>query len=390
MLKRISEALNKEVSYVREVYTRYFYFDDIQYLLKDNDDNQYLLVMSYDDNDRQPGYIWSKKVDRLLWRLYNYPLSTDCHKVKNKIIRCKDVMCEETGNSDYRDEFSLNRFELIYPNNDNYVLRYNNEALMLSIDNDKAIVGTWNNFTRRTVFLAMVRYIFKHFKQIKNIEYNNLIYNTCFDNHYWRHPDYYIPLPKTIDELYSRLSSKSRQKIKRERRRAEEELGKIVFENKPINKIDDNDIDFYYKNKKQGYGESIGSYDLLKRNITNIYFVSVNEKIMAELFALEQGSVSYWETTTYNYDLSKYSFGKMVYVYALEESLKKSKKGVSLASSEYEYKKHFGSICYNSYSGFIDRKRFSSFLCFVLFRYDVCNIIYRGYSHYGIIIRRKH
>lgn len=389
MLKRISEVLDKEMSYVREVYSRYFFFDDIQYLLQDNDNNQYLLVMSYDDNPRQDGYIWSSKVDKLLWRLYKYPLSKDYREVRNTIVKYKDIACEKVSESNYVDDFSLNRFDLIYPKNDNYVLTYKNESLMLSIDNDKAIVGTWNNFTRRTVFLAMIKYIFKHFKQVKSVEYRNLLFNSCFDNHYWRHPDYYIPLPSNAEELRLRLSKKPRQRTKRERNIIAEDFGSIELIEVPFSEASHNLVDLYYSFVNKTYGITKKIYNIEKKHITTIYILKAGNDIKALDFICEQGRKCYWECGSYDSSQPEYSFGKVIYGMVLEKMIEKKLVGVSMGSIALEYKKHYGSICYNAYSGTIKANSFRNYGFLLFCNYNNNNWFYHKLSTIHLLLNKK-
>ena len=386
MFKRVSEALNKKVSYVKELHTRFFYFDDIQYLLKDDDGKEYLLVLCFDDNERQDGYIWTSKVDRLMYRLYNYPLKK-MHKVKNKVIKY-NIVCEDISESSYRDEFSLNRFEIIYPNNKNYVLKYDNEALMLSIDNDKAIVGTWNNYTRRSTFLAMINYVFNSFKDVKTVEYNNQIYDNQFDNKHWRHPDYYLPLPNSIEDLKIKISSKGRHNIKREKRIIVDEFGSLELIN---NKYDEDDVDvvnlFYkYKNDTHDLSED---YDIKNRHLTDYYLLKCGNDIKGVLLSCEQSNIAFIENHTFDSSMRQYSFGQVMYDMYLDSLINKGKTGLSLAGGNLAYKKRYGSICFVSFSGTINKTAFKKYRILRFFKYSVNGFIYKKYSALITLMRNQ-
>lgn len=263
---------------------------------------------------------------------------------------------------EHMEQFALNNFPLIYPNNQNYILTINADyaqtTVALSIDNNKAVLGTWMSGIGREFLLQAVRYVFKNNKKVKKLEYQNLLYDTIVD-HGWKHNDFYLPLPKTVEELKERLSSKGRYNIKREKRIIEDAFSDLQLKNISYEDMSENQIETFYAFKNATHGVSEGVYDITKRNLTDVYLLTVSGgDIKGMALSCEQGKIVFIENHTFDSSMRQYSFGQVLYDMYLDKMIEKGKTGVALAGGNLEYKKRYGTYCAIARSGEISRLQY--------------------------------
>ena len=289
-------------------------------------------------------YLLEKKITALI------------EKERKPQVKCFEWKSEE----EHKEPYSLNNYYNIYPSNDNYYLTiktdYDEIFLPLSIKGDRAVFGTWMNKIGRECLLAAVEFTFGKFGKVKTIEYNNVLYDTLLD-HGWKHNDFYLPLPTTVEELKSRVSSKSRYNLKRERRIIEEAFGGLALIDVPFDKVEQKYIDKFYEFKNATHGISVEKYDIRSRNLTDVYLlVAGKDDIKGVAVSCEQSDIVFLENHTFDSSMRQYSFGQVLYDMYLDEMVGKGKKGVALAGGELEYKKRYGTYCAIARSGKIKRK----------------------------------
>lgn len=361
MIKTLSTFINKELKYIKEIHLPIFSFNSVQYLLEDCDSKQYLLVIAFDNQTKETIEIqqtlFKGIIGDVYCALFTYPLNFEGSATYTEDL---NLHIKRMDNNDYQ-QFSLNAFNKIFSNGANYVLYNDKSTIPVNINNKIAFVGTWMNHFGRLEFLYACKTIFNAFKKIKRIEYKNLLYNPEIDLRYWRHNDFYLPLPETIEELKSRISSKSRHNLKRERRIIADDFGSLQLVNLPFNNLDSKVIDLFYKFKCQSHGVKKESYDITKLPITDVYLLKAGDEIKGIALSCEQSDIAFIENHTFDSSLRQYSFGQVLYDMYLERLIEKGKIGLALSGGNLDYKKRYGSICYNSYSGTIKRHHLKLF-----------------------------
>lgn len=430
MLNTVNNATGLVLEYEKEIFLPNISLNTVQYVLKDADNNKYLLLVSFDKiqdyfldremsvnkDNIETDLIWSGKTIGhrcSLYRYYNeefkkrpfimygykdysdltedellenYPceyrntvknmsvfrkcfkcikkdkyISKVTEKVTEKIRKDRryTVECLPFCSEKYDlHHFALNDFAKTKPNNKNYRLllknRFEEYYLPVSLDGEKAFLGTWMNDMGREAVLFATDYIFKSFK-VKTVEYTNVLYSLLYYGS-WRHNDWFIPLPETVEELKARLAQKGRYNLKRERRIIEEKFGGLELVNVPYGEVTEEikELFYYYKSATHGVDES--DYDISKRNLTDIYLLKLGTgETKGIALSCEQGDIAFIENHTFDSTMRGYSFGQVLYDMYLDEMIHKKKKGLALAGGNLEYKKRYGSSCAIARSGTIGR-----------------------------------
>ncbi len=360
MLKRIGQSLGKQFVIKKETIKSFFSFNDVQYVIEDEKHIRYYLVISLENNSYD-GFLYKEEYEGLT--IYVFPF----YKRKSfaGTIKLSDIFINQLDSKKENIHYSLLMFDKIHPNNKSYLLSCGKEKMPFYIENETAFLGTWNNFLKRTTFLKMVYFIFNRFPFLTTIEYKNLLFNPLIYKSNWRHPDFYIPLSCTSQDLFSRLSKKPRQRTKRERAIIAETFGSCDLINIPFENVTKEMEDFYYYFANQRYGITKEKYDIHKRFLSDIYILQAGEKIVAIDFTCEQGNVGYWECGSFDTSNESFSFGKVLYGLALEKMADKGLKGMSIGSIPLEYKKHYGSIEFLANSGSISRNNMQTLALFI-------------------------
>lgn len=260
---------------------------------------------------------------------------------------------------DIQAQFALNDYPRVYPNNENYWLEIaageEKQYLPVSVNGGTAQVGTWMNPISRESLLAAVEAIFRLFRQVKTIQYQNTLYDTLLD-HGWRHNDFYLPLPDNTEELKARLASKSRYNLRREKRIIAETFGGLSLEDVPCTVVPEELKALFYSLKNATHGVSEETYDIGQKPITNVYLLRIGTgEVKGMALSCEQGEIVFLENHTFDSTMRSYSFGQVLYDMYLDAMVEKGKTGVALAGGELEYKKRYGTQCAIARSGGIHR-----------------------------------
>ena len=358
MLNTITQQTGLQLEYISEEFSKGISINVVHYKLKDANNRFYKLFLSFEELDLPKDYIGCGPFGKLFWYLYEQNKApkkvTTSYKYKQTVL--ETLSEEHTKHIDY----SLNRYDLIY-NSQNYCARIiaNNreDFLPIHIDGEKATVGVWLNPVPREGFLGAVQVIFKHFTNLKQIEYLNLVYCPLLD-HGWMHYDGYVPLYAECGvKIDDRTSKNNRYNMRREVRLAQEAFGSINIENVPFSELTKEDIDRFYEMKYATHKITREQYDITKKPITDAYVLRTGDGIMRAIFlSSEQDKKIYGETTAYDSTLKKFSFGKMIYHNYLNMAEQKGLLGVAMGGSRLDYKMHYGSVWAIVRSGEIPRK----------------------------------
>ena len=190
------------------------------------------------------------------------------------------------------------------------------------------------DFIFATLKVSTVTYENGYSKLGDNIEHNHLR----------------IELPETAELLDSRLSTKGKYNIKREKRLTDEKFGGYKIINLPAldekaGKIWEHYFKFKNNTHSINYGLSAKEY-CDKYHVTEIYVLLLGEeeRIASIILSCEQCPVVYIENLTYDTEISSYSPGKILYDEYLKMLINKGVKEIYLLGGNYSYKKRYSSI----------------------------------------------
>ncbi len=251
-----------------------------------------------------------------------------------------------------------NRFGAIYTN---YVMllieRENDDSLYIPFhkDGNKGNIGICLTPISQNELNEIIKFIFIKYKQIKQIkcEYSLNQANGYVKN--YPANQWHLLLPATTEELWTRMSSKSKQTLRRKQNHLIEQLGsEPVFEHYTINEgIPDEIVNIYFTFKKELMNRD---YNMLPQEYLHNYFVTdayvwkinssdnnSNSKYLSMLFTCEQGENVYLENLSYNPLFQKESPGFLLYCKVIEELINKRKKEFFLGRKYRDYKQKFES-----------------------------------------------
>ncbi|MBQ3403273.1 MAG: GNAT family N-acetyltransferase [Synergistaceae bacterium] len=245
-----------------------------------------------------------------------------------------------------------------------------------------AHLGIWLTEIPGYVVSECGKYILGRHKNVEYVSYTRSYSGegfSCPINHFR------IKIPKTSEEMYSRLSAKSRYNINRERRLLEQETGGLIFEE--YDSVSEGEcfyeaVDAFLRMKEKTHKgrvskewHSIKARDYAERSQTSHVYVMRGERernIIAVVLSCEQCPVVYIENLSYDMKYSKYSAGKMIYHYYLGRLADKGKSELFLSGGDLAYKRRYGSIEENLYSGSIYRYGYFSH-CYYAFKRKLIN-----------------
>lgn len=361
MLKTLEKETGKALALKCELFAKHG-LNTVFFELNDEKGKRYILAISYDKFGKavieaDKTAIWKGELFGRCSALFPF-----CKKILSAFKGGeKPEVSDFKG--DYAPDFSLCRFDELYPKYKNKKLIITEEdsstILPFYIKENTAVLGTWMCPISRAGLLAAVEYIFENYKQIKNIEYKNTPFSVLLDRG-WRHNDYYLPLPRYVDELDALLSSKTRNTLRREIKKADSELNGLKFVYKEFKETPESWINAFYDYKYITHGLTKDSYNIMEHRITDSYALLTNENdINCVLFSCEQGPCVYAEVFAFNPELFKYSLGKIILNMYFKKLISKGKTGVALGGGDHGFKKHYGTFCATVYSGTITRKSYS-------------------------------
>lgn len=361
MLRTVTQQTGLQLEYVGEEFLRGISINVVCYKLKDAENKFYTLLLVFEKLNLKQDYIACGEFGGLFWYLYDQKTAPKKVSVtyKYKQTKLEPLLKEHTD----RLNFSLNRFDLIYKG-ENYCARVigntREDIMPIHIQGDTAFVGVWLNPVPREGFINAVKVIFKHFTNLKYIEYQNLIYCPLLD-HGWMHYDGCVPLYAECGvKIDERTSSNNRYNMRREERLATEAFGGINIENVPFSSLSQEDIDRFYEMKYATHQITRQQYDITKKPITDAYVLRTGDGVLRAIFlSSEQDKIAYGETTAYDITQKKFSFGKMIYHHYLNMAEQKGLLGVAMGGSRLDYKMHYGCLWAIVRSGTINRKTLS-------------------------------
>lgn len=210
-----------------------------------------------------------------------------------------------------------------------------------------ARIGLWLSPITPRILRRIVKYIFKHNNKIKKITFENAC---CAYGIAYKHNHFRIELPDSSEKLNSRLSSKGRYNIKREKRLLVKDFGRYKIEDyqalsPEAEKIWKSYFAFKETTHDCNYGLSPQEY-CNKYHVTNLYVLSLgdDERVAAIILSCEQCPVVYIENLSYDTELARYSPGQVLYDEYLKTLIDKKVYDIFLLGGNYAYKRRYDSI----------------------------------------------
>ncbi len=273
-----------------------------------------------------------------------------------------------------------NRFGIVYGKYTMLLLERDNKEkiyIPLHLDGKIAAIGICLTQISQSELIEIKTFILKTYKRIKQIscEYS-LNKAKGFAKNYTAN-QWHLVLPKTSDELWQRMSSKSKQTLRRKHNHMVEQLGQdLIFEHYTMKDgIPDKLVETYFSFKKElmnrDYNMQPQEY-LKKYYVTDAYVWKINSPIkgieqgyISMVFTCEQGENVYLENLSYNPAYQKESPGFLLYCKVIEELIKKGKKEFFLGRKYRDYKQKFDSQNTNCYDLIMFRSLsiYAGFIC---------------------------
>ena len=244
--------------------------------------------------------------------------------------------------------FIYNRYDL-FCNKDEYraiKLKNNGEEKVIEyrIMGDQVELGLWLMPITKEELEALVEYIARKHRDVKKVSYKNGVLGY---GRYKRHNHFRIVFPDTVEEMEQCISSKSRSKMRKKLRFAEEDYGEMKYleydrSNLPL-KFVEKFFEFKYITRNRTYKMTAEEY-LDRYHVSHCYVVMFGETVGAVRFACEQCPVVYGENFAYNPEMKDYSLGRAIFFHHLIRMVEKKHTELFFAGGDFEYKKHYGSI----------------------------------------------
>ena len=272
-----------------------------------------------------------------------------------------------------------NRFGSIYGTYTMLVLeRDSGEKIYIPLytDEKNAVIGICLMQISQSELLEIKNFIFTAYKKIKQISCEYSLNSVKgFAKNYTAN-QWHLTLPKTSEELWERMSSKSKQTLRRKQKHLVEQLGsELEFEHYTMEQgIPDELVKVYFSFKKElmnrEYDMSEQEY-LKKYYVTDAYAWKSNSLLedksggyVSMVFTCEQGKNVYLENLSYNPAYQKESPGFLLYSKVVEELIKKGKEEFFLGRKYRDYKQKFDSQNTNCYDVIMFRS-FSVYVAFI-------------------------
>lgn len=364
MLKTLEKETGLTLTFKTEIFLDSVGLDTVLFELMDENE-RYLLAIAY-NGDTETSF---QKLNDAVWRgvllhrkgillVYN---DENLRLLLNALPR--DEKAEVTiYENDFQSDFSMTRFSEIYDPVKCIVLKIlaSGQTVYLPVyfEDETAHLGTWMSAMSRSGLIAAIDWLFQNYKGIKKIEYKNTPYSVLLDRG-WRHNDYFLSLPDSIEELDSRLSAKTRNTIRRQIKLIEKELNGFDFIHKAFSEIPYEWIQSFYEFKKVTHGMERHDYAIENQGVTDAYAILTGDGVVrCVLFSCERGLSSYAEAFAFDSSMPKYSFGKIILNLYYKELIKKNKKGVGLGGGKHDFKAHYGTFCAFTWSGEVTKNEY--------------------------------
>lgn len=226
--------------------------------------------------------------------------------------------------------------------------------VQVSFEDDKAILGIWLAPITAEILKDISRFIFRNYRTVKTVEYRfgTIPYGKAFPCNHFK-----IQLPKTTDELYARMTQKSRYNLRRSRRLLEEAVGTVDFVYYPADEAPPEAIAEYLRLKKASHGFEFDAPPkeyLRTHGVSDVYIMQTDDdRMLSIILSCEQCRIVYLENLTYDPEFRQYSPGQILYEYYLEKLIEKKRDLLFLMGGDYEYKRRYGSVEETVYFGTI-------------------------------------
>jgi len=196
----------------------------------------------------------------------------------------KKINKESFDFSKIKPNFIYNRIDLF---DDSYIILHikNNKYeyyIEILLKKNHAELGAWLMHISKADFKDISSYIFSHYPQIEYISFYNVISDTEFTETNF----FYLDLPFTYTEIEWRLSSKNRQRFRRNKRDTAEKFGEMKFVEYNDN-IPNEIVKEFFKLKKGilGFDFHMSFQEYInKYHVSNAYVLSFGENIVSVLF----------------------------------------------------------------------------------------------------------
>lgn len=244
--------------------------------------------------------------------------------------------------------FIYNRYDL-FCNKDEYEavkLKNNGEVKIIEyrIMKDQVELGLWLMQITKEELEKLISYIAKKHPNVKKVSYKNgvLAYGKARAHNHFR-----IAFPDTVEEMEQCISSKSRSKMRKKLRFAEEDYGEMKYieydrSNMPL-QIVEKFFEFKFATRNRVYKMTAQEY-LDRYHVSHCYVLMFGDTVGAVRFSCEQCPVVYGENFAYNPELKDYSLGRAIFFHHLIRMVEKKHTELFFAGGDFEYKKHYGSI----------------------------------------------
>ena len=245
-------------------------------------------------------------------------------------------------------DFIYNRYDLFCAADEYKVVKIQSKGVKKYMEyrlmGDRAELGLWLVPITIEELKALIGYVKKNHPKVKKVSYKNGLVSFGKAK---AHNHFRIVFPETVEEIDKSISYKSRQKMKKKIRLAEEAYGPLkVLEydrsNMPMEVVT---TFFDFKLAIRGRAYNMTEQEYLDRyHVSHAYVAVFGDTIGAIRFSCEQCPVVYGENFSYNPDMKDYSLGRFIFMHHLKRMVEKKHTQLFFAGGDYEYKSHYGSI----------------------------------------------
>lgn len=237
-------------------------------------------------------------------------------------------------------------------------------ATTFTVEGGCADLHLWLKDIPVEVIECMAKEIFLQFSGIQKMYFTYSLHSAekkcsrAKGNH-WK-----LLLPESRDALLERISSKQRYNLKREKRIVQETFQDMQFAHYSCDDVPIAVVEEYFRFKAITHGADYhmqAKEYLDKYRISDVYCLYLRGAVGSVLFSCEQGESVYLENLSYNPEFSKFSLGKILYEYFLDQLIAKNKKVLYLGGGQQEYKHYFGAVEDVTYDGVIYRSNIAFF-----------------------------
>lgn len=235
------------------------------------------------------------------------------------------------------------------------------------VDGTVIHLGLWLRELPVDVLRKSCRFLFGHYPRTETIQFVNCLTApgpkercTVLRRNHWM-----IEFPDTFEELSSRLSSKKRYNIRRQKRLAMELPGGYRIAEYTADTVPPEVIETYFALKRNQFGTDYHTSPtgyLSQYHVSHVYALQLSDGIGAIVMTCEQYPYVYLENLAYDPKYSSYSLGATLYDHVLQILISKGKRGLYLGYGKHQYKSLYGAIEQMVYCATIYRSSIRYFL----------------------------